>query len=99
MAWEAAFEAAYEASVSLVSRVKGSQQEQSEVQRVQDTQWEEAHLELLEVGTSAAMAALFTVTMASLASGPLAAWEEAVTEYGAVDTEHGATVTAKHHTE
>lgn len=67
------------------------------MQRVQDTELEEAHLALLEVGTPAAMAALFTVPLASLASGPLATWEEAVTDTGAMDTEHGATYTANHH--
>lgn len=44
---------------------------------------------LSEAGTPMAMAALLTVTMATLASGLLATWE---------DTEHGALDTAKDHT-
>lgn len=47
---------------------------------------------LLEAGTPAALAALLTTYghttkahMATLAPGPLATWEEAVTDHGATD--------------
>lgn len=88
---------AVQAFVFLVCQGK-DQQAQAEVKRVQDTELEQAQ-EALE---ALALAAKFTVgyhptmvPMATQVSGPLAAWEEAVTEHGALDS---ATDTVKHHT-